>query len=77
VELEPSPDQAGPNVVKIKRFDMAPMFEEDAVAQMLELGHAFFVYHDAETDEVSVVYRRADGNFGVIQPVIDRSRSLR
>jgi putative sigma-54 modulation protein len=77
VELEPPPDQAGPTVVKIKRFDMAPMFEEDAVAQMTELGHAFFVYHDAETDEVSVVYRRSDGNFGVIQPVIDRSRSLR
>ena len=77
VELEPSPDQSGPTVVKIKRFDMAPMFEEDAVAQMTELGHAFFVYHDAETDEVSVVYRRSDGNFGVIQPVIDRARSLR
>ena len=77
VEVEPPPDQAGPSVVKIKRFDMAPMFEEDAVAQMIELGHAFFVYHDAETDEVSVVYRRSDGNFGVIQPVIDRARSLR
>ena len=75
VELEPAPDQTGPNVVKIKRFDMKPMFEEDAVAQMTELGHAFFVFHDAETDEVSVVYRRSDGNFGVIQPVIDRSRS--
>ena len=78
VELEPPPDQAGPTVVKIKRFDMTPMFEEDAVAQMIELDHAFFVFHDAETDEVSVVYRRSDGNYGVIQPVIDRSRgSLR
>ena len=77
VEVEPPPGQAGPTVVKIKRFDMAPMFEEDAVAQMTELGHAFFGYHDAETDEVSVVYRRSDGNFGVIQPVIDRARGLR
>jgi putative sigma-54 modulation protein len=75
VELEPGPEQVGPNVVKIKRFDMTPMFEEDAVAQMVELGHAFFVFHDAETDDVSVVYRRSDGNFGVIQPVIDRSRA--
>ncbi len=75
VELEPGPDQVGPNVVKIKRFDMTPMFEEDAVAQMTELGHQFFVFHDAETDEVSVVYRRSDGNFGVIQPVIDRARA--
>ena len=75
VEVEPGPEQVGPNVVKIKRFDMTPMFEEDAVAQMVELGHAFFVFHDAETDDVSVVYRRSDGNFGVIQPVIDRSRA--
>jgi putative sigma-54 modulation protein len=77
VELEPPPEQSGPSVVKIKRFDMEPMFEEDAVARMEELGHAFFVFHDAETDEISVVYRRSDGNFGVIQPVIDRSRGLR
>lgn len=77
VELEPPPDQRGPTVVKIKRFDMEPMFEEDAVARMEELGHAFFVFHDAETDEVSVVYRRSDGNFGVIQPVIDRTGSYR
>lgn len=72
VEVEPPPDQPGPAVVKIKRFDMAPMFEEDAIAQMEESGHAFFVYLDAETGEVAVVYRRADGNYGSIQPVIRR-----
>jgi putative sigma-54 modulation protein len=62
-----------PSIVKTKRFDMLPMFEEDAIAQMEELGHAFFVFLDAETDDVSVVYRRANGGYGVIQPVIDRS----
>ena len=51
---------------------MQPMFEEDAITQMEELGHAFFVFLDAETGEVSVVYRRANGDYGVIQPVIDR-----
>ena len=51
---------------------MLPMFEEDAIAQMEELGHAFFVYLDAETETVAVVYRRADGNYGVIQPVLGR-----
>ncbi len=56
--------------MKIKRFDMQPMFEEDAIAQMEELGHAFFVFLDAETEEVAVLYRRADGTYGVIQPVI-------
>lgn len=61
-----------PSVVKIKRFDMLPMFEEDAITQMEELGHAFFVFLDAETEEVAVLYRRSDGNYGVIQPVLDR-----
>ena len=76
-EPEPSAERGEdgtPIVVKTKRFDMLPMFEEDAIAQMEDLGHAFFVYLDAETDEVSVLYRRRDGNYGVIQPVLKRGR---
>ena len=64
----------GPSVVKQKRFDMLPMFEEDAIARMEELGHAFFVFLDAETEQVAVLYRRADGNYGLIQPVLERHR---
>jgi putative sigma-54 modulation protein len=64
--------EAGPVVVKLKRFDMTPMFPEDAIAQMEELGHAFFVFHSAETDEVAVLYRRTDGDYGLIEPVLDR-----
>jgi putative sigma-54 modulation protein len=64
------PEDGRAQVVKTKRFDMLPMFDEDAIAQMEELGHAFFVYLDAETEQIAVVYRRADGNYGVIQPVI-------
>ena len=67
------PDDSGPQVVKTKRFDMQPMFEEDAIAEMEELGHAFFVFLDAETEQVAVLYRRTDGNYGLIQPVTDRS----
>jgi putative sigma-54 modulation protein len=63
-------DGGGPQIVKTKRFDMSPMFDEDAIAQMEELGHAFFVYLDAETEQIAVVYRRNDGNYGVIQPVV-------
>jgi putative sigma-54 modulation protein len=63
-------DGGGPQIVKTKRFDMPPMFDEDAIAQMEELGHAFFVYLDAETEQIAVVYRRTDGNYGVIQPVV-------
>ena len=49
---------AGPQIVKVKRFGMAPMFEEDAITEMEELGHAFFVFLDAETEQVAVLYRR-------------------
>jgi len=67
-----SPD-GQPTVVKTKRFDMLPMFEEDAITEMEELGHAFFVFLDAETEQVAVLYRRADGNYGLIQPVLGRA----
>ena len=66
------PDDGRPQVVKTKRFDMQPMFEEDAIAQMEELGHAFFIFLDAETEQVAVLYRRTDGNYGLIQPVTDQ-----
>jgi putative sigma-54 modulation protein len=62
-----------PEVVEIKRYDMTPMFEEDAILRMAELGHAFFVFLTAETDRIGVVYRRGDGAYGMIDPVVDRS----
>jgi ribosome hibernation promoting factor len=62
-----------PEVVEIKRYDMTPMFEEDAILRMEELGHTFFVFLNAETDRIGVVYRRGDGSFGMIDPVVDRS----
>jgi len=68
-----APAGARPTVVKSKRFDMLPMFEEDAIGQMEELGHSFFVYLDAETEQVAVLYRRSDGNYGLIQPVFGSS----
>jgi putative sigma-54 modulation protein len=63
-----------PAVVKLKRFDMAPMFEEDAIAEMEELGHSFFVFLNAETEAVAVLYRRNDGNYGLIEPVLGNGR---
>ena len=63
-----------PAVVETKRFDMLPMFTEDAIAQMEELGHAFFIFLNAETDSVCVVYRRKDGAYGLIAPVVKRGR---
>jgi putative sigma-54 modulation protein len=57
-------------VVKVKRFAIEPMFEEDAVAQMEELGHAFFVFVNAEDERIAILYRRREGGYGLIEPVI-------
>lgn len=57
-------------IVKVKRFAIEPMFEEDALARMDELGHAFFVFVNAEDERVAVLYRRADGDYGMIEPVL-------
>jgi putative sigma-54 modulation protein len=67
-----TPDETtrGPNIVKVKRFAIEPMFEEDAVAQMEELGHSFFVFVNAENEHVAVLYRRDDGDYGLIEPSI-------
>ena len=63
-------DDAGPQIVKVKRFGMAPMFEEDAITEMEELGHAFFVFVNAENERVSILYRRREGDYGLIEPVV-------
>jgi putative sigma-54 modulation protein len=57
-------------VVKTKRFAIEPMFEEDAIVEMEALGHAFFVFVNAESERVNVLYRRRDGDFGLIEPVV-------
>ena len=57
-------------IVKTKRFAIEPMFEEDALSRMEELGHRFFVYVSAETEQVAILYARDDGDYGVIEPVI-------
>lgn len=63
--------RAGPRelqIVRVKRFAMKPMTPEDAALQMELLGHDFFAFRNASSLEVNVVYKRADGNYGVIEP---------
>ena len=57
-------------IVKVKRFNIEPMFEEDAVARMEELGHSFFVFVNAENERVAILYRRGEGGYGLIEPVL-------
>jgi putative sigma-54 modulation protein len=59
-----------PAIVKVKRFAIEPMFEEDAVARMEELGHSFFVFVNAENERLAVLYRRNDGAYGLIEPSV-------
>ena len=58
-----------PTVVKTKRFNMKPMHPDEAALQLELVGHEFYVFLNAESDAVAVIYRRRDGNLGVIEPV--------
>jgi putative sigma-54 modulation protein len=62
------PDSEEPRIVKTKQFPVKPMSPEEAVLQLELVGHDFFVFQNAETYDVNVVYRRRDGNYGLIEP---------
>ena len=57
-----------PRIVRTKEFQVKPMYSDEAVEQMELLGHDFFVFRDAGTGEINVLYRRNDGNYGLIVP---------
>lgn len=69
-EDEPVEEDNGPKIVRVKRFGLKPMSPEEAVLQMELVGHAFFVFLDGETNEVQVVYKRKDGDYGLIEPEV-------
>jgi ribosome hibernation promoting factor len=57
-------------VVKTKRFAIEPMFEEDAISEMETLGHTFFIFVNAENERLNLLYRRDDGDYGLIEPMV-------
>ena len=59
----------GPQIVRNKKFVARPMDIDDAIMHMELLGHSFFVYRNTHNNEVNVLYRRADGNYGLIEPM--------
>ena len=63
----PEEEETGLEIVRTKRIDLKPMDSEEAVLQMNMLGHNFFIYQDAETNETNIVYRRKDGKYGLIE----------
>ena len=61
-------EEVEPQIVKSKQFAVKPMTAEEAVLQLELVGHDFFVFQNADTGDVNVVYRRTDGGYGLIEP---------
>jgi putative sigma-54 modulation protein len=68
VDDDTSDAEDGPHIVKVKRFAIKPLSLDEAAVQMDLVGHDFFVFRNARTEEVNVLYRRRDGNYGLIEP---------
>ncbi|QEH70646.1 ribosome-associated translation inhibitor RaiA [Cellulosilyticum sp. ST5] len=68
---EDASDEVALKIEKTKKFAIKPMSAEEAVLQMELVGHNFFVYLDGETEEVNVVYKRKNGTYGLIEPVLE------
>jgi putative sigma-54 modulation protein len=66
--LPPGTELVSGRVVKIKRFAMKPMTEAEAIEQMELLDHTFFLFRDADRDCLTLLYRRRDGDYGMILP---------
>ena len=66
---EPVEETEG-EIVRVKRFELRPMMPEEAVEQMDLLGHRFYVFLNADEGAINVVYRRDDGNYGLLQPAL-------
>ncbi len=66
--VEEEAEEIEARIVRTKQFQMKPMSPEEAALQMELLDHTFFVFTNADTNEINVVYRRRDGNYGLIEP---------
>lgn len=67
----PATTEERPNLVRTKEVQVKPMYSDEAVEQMELLGHDFFLFRDADSDQINLVYRRRDGNYGVLVPSED------
>ena len=68
IEKENEGEEEEVKIIRTKQFGMKPMFPEDACVQMELLGHNFFVFYNAETEQVNVVYKRKGNTYGLIEP---------
>lgn len=70
LSVEEPAEETGGEIVRVKRFELRPMMPEEAVEQMDLLGHHFYVFLNVEEGAINVVYRRDDGNYGLLQPAL-------
>lgn len=61
-------DEEAAKVVKVKRFDIKPMTVDEAMLQLEMLGHSFYMFTNGDTNQINVIYKRKDGNYGLIEP---------
>jgi putative sigma-54 modulation protein len=66
--IKKTPESNEPRLVRTKRHVLRPMTPEDAAMQMDALGHDFYMFHNSETNLISVIYLRDDGHYGLIEP---------
>ncbi len=65
--IEDDNEESEKQIIKRKKVEIKPMDEEEAIIQMELIGHEFYMYKDSETNKMSVVYKRKDGNYGLIE----------
>jgi putative sigma-54 modulation protein len=66
--IEEPPEETTGEIVRAKRFEIRPMSPEEAIEQMELLGHIFYIFLNADEDAINVLYKREDGNYGLLQP---------
>ncbi|HEX3014894.1 MAG TPA: ribosome-associated translation inhibitor RaiA [Desulfobacteria bacterium] len=67
-EVPADPGDVEHKLIRTKKFTLKPMDTEEAIMQMNLVGHTFYVFTNADTEQINVVYKRKDGNFGLIEP---------
>jgi len=66
-EIANEEDESDNRIVKRKSFEMKPMSEEEAILELELVGHDFYIYRDDKTNDINVLYKRKDGNYGIIE----------
>ncbi len=70
-ESTPLPEEEEGSIVRVKHFRVQPITEEQAIDQLELLGHSFFIFQNAANNQLNVIYKREDGNYGLLEPEVE------